>query len=211
MNSATGVPARCGVPPAAGSPTGPRFRKPSPTQREQRAQRATCDYYENTHDQNLHHAEPNRPHGVATESPEDGRRLGEHAGVRRHARTQQRVGVRDDGADGEGDRRRPSFADDRRDRRRRVPQNVCWGKCRDAQPHFVADPHARDVALIDAELELERIGAAHDGEDVARLGVRSHAFLGPSGEHDALNRRANHARANLFVEQLDVAAENIGA
>ena len=46
---------------------------------------------------------------------------------------------------------------------------------RDAQPNLVAGAHARDVLLVDAELELERIGATDDDEQVARLHVRSDA------------------------------------
>ena len=86
---------------------------------------------------------------------------------------------------------------------------MLW-KRSDAEPHFITDSNARDVALVDAELELQGVGATDDGEHVTSLGARPHSFLGPRSEHDPLNRRANDARLNLFVEHFDFAAQNIG-
>ena len=44
----------------------------------------------------------------------------------------------------------------------------------DAEADFVADAHAPDVPLVDAELELERVGAADDDQQIARVHPRSH-------------------------------------
>jgi hypothetical protein len=82
-------------------------------------------------------------------------------------------------------------------------------QCRDAQPNFVAGVHACDVALIDAKFKLERVSASNDGKHVARIRVRADAFLGSRREHDSLNRGANDARLDLFVEHFGVAPEDV--
>ena len=65
------------------------------------------------------------------------------------------------------------------------PENVAVARPRRGA-HFVTDS-TRDVALVDAELELQRVGATHHREHVTRLGARSHAFVGPRVSYDALN------------------------
>ena len=82
---------------------------------------------------------------------------------------------------------------------------------RDAQSHLVPDLHTRDVALLDAELQLERVGAADDGDEITRVGMRADALVRTRRENHPANGSAHDARPDLLVEQIGIAAQHVDA
>src|SRR6478735_7339086 len=151
--------------------------------------------------------EPRRADWGSSEAPEDRRRLGEDTGIRRHSGTEQRIGIGDDGADGEAD---VGPASRRRGGDRRHPATErLLRKRRDAQADLVADADARDVLLADTELELERIGATDDDEEIARVQMRADAFVGTRRQDHTAHRRADDARAELLVQEVHFATQYV--